>query len=341
MWYGTPVLARYPGSTCAGKPGCFWSRFTATRSKAMGARARSLSRMSSSVELSLPPDMQTMTLSPASIMWKSSMALPTARHRRVSSLRVSRSVLAWDGPVPVASAPGSAMESSITAPMGSPLSCLDANGHFAVVKNLQLGQFDAHAAHAGQLHQAVGQLADQAFEQVDMPGRAFVNDDLAHAAVVEHMADVVVARGQGLQAQAQFGIDPDRLGRRFFAIENAQVGVEAQTGEREDLGACGAVHGHIIEKSRSKRIRCWPPSTSSVVPVMERFSSANSTAAATSPGVEERPSGLSRCNCANFCALSSALVSVRPGATPTTRTRGARARASMLAAASSAALDRG
>src|SRR6218665_3180432 len=136
--------------------------------------------------------MQTMTLSPASIMWKSSMAFPPARHRRFSSLRVSRSVLASDGPVPVASAPGPGMESSITAPMGSPLSCLDANGQFAVVKNLQLGQFDAHA---GQLHQAVGQLADQAFEQVDMPGRAFVNDDLAHAAVVEHMADVVVARG--------------------------------------------------------------------------------------------------------------------------------------------------
>src|SRR6218665_2637982 len=122
--------------------------------------------------------MQTMTLSPASIMWKSSMALPTARHRRFSSLRVSRSVLASDGPVPVAWAPGPGMGSSITAPMGSPLSCIDSNGHFAVVKNLQLGQFDANAAHAGQLHQAVGQLADQAFEQVDMPGRAFVNDDL-------------------------------------------------------------------------------------------------------------------------------------------------------------------
>src|SRR6218665_962614 len=99
--------------------------------------------------------MQTMTLSPASIMWKSSMAFPTP------------------------------------PPLVSPLPCLDANAHFAVVKNLQLGQLAAPAAHAGQLHQAVGQLADQAFEQVDMPGRAFVNDDLAHAAVVEHMADVV------------------------------------------------------------------------------------------------------------------------------------------------------
>ena len=33
MWNGTPSAVRYPGSTCAGKPGCFWSRLTATSSK--------------------------------------------------------------------------------------------------------------------------------------------------------------------------------------------------------------------------------------------------------------------------------------------------------------------
>ena len=41
MWKGTPRRFRYSGSTCAGKPGCFWSRLTATRSKGTGARSRS------------------------------------------------------------------------------------------------------------------------------------------------------------------------------------------------------------------------------------------------------------------------------------------------------------
>ncbi len=65
----------------------------------------------------------------------------------------------------------------------------------------------------------------------------------------------------------------------------------------------GCGHGggaHMSEKSRSNFIRCWPPSTSSVVPVIERFSSANFTVATTSSGVEERPSGDSLCNCANL-----------------------------------------
>ena len=35
------ALRRYSGSTCSGKPGCFWSRLTATRSKSTGARWRS------------------------------------------------------------------------------------------------------------------------------------------------------------------------------------------------------------------------------------------------------------------------------------------------------------
>jgi hypothetical protein len=73
------------------------------------------------------------------------------------------------------------------------------------------------------------------------------------------------------------------------------------------------------EKSRSNFIRCWPPSTSSVVPVIERFSSAKRTAATTSSGVDERPSGDSLCSCSNFSCDSRWLVSVRPGATPTTR----------------------
>src|SRR5690606_6252599 len=66
---------------------------------------------------------------------------------------------------------------------------------------------------------------------------ALVDDDLAHLAVVEHVADVVVLGQQRLRALVEFGIDLDRLRRRLFMVEDAQVGVETQAREREDLGA--------------------------------------------------------------------------------------------------------
>ena len=100
---------------------------------------------------------------------------------------------------------------------------------------LQLGDFDAYALHTGQLHQAVGQFADQGFQQVYMLGRALVDDDLAHLAVVQHMVDVIVVRQQRLRAQAELGIDLNRLRCRFFQLQNAQVGIKTQTGECEGL----------------------------------------------------------------------------------------------------------
>src|SRR5450830_521735 len=181
----------------------------------MGARDCSLSRMSSSPKLSLPPDTHTITRSPSSIMLKSMMALPTWWHRRFSSLWVSRSIILF--------------------PL-SPLTGFHANGDFAVVKNFQFGDFDAHAQHAGQLHQPVGQFANQALQQIDVFGGALVDDDLAHLAVVQHTVDVVVVRQQRLGAQAEFGVDLNRLRRGFFKLQNAQVGVKTQTGEREGLG---------------------------------------------------------------------------------------------------------
>src|SRR3569833_481765 len=74
---GTFRRSRYSGKTCSGKPGCFWSRFTAMSSKRTGALRWSDIRMSSSVYESFPPERQTITRSPAAIMPKSSIALPT------------------------------------------------------------------------------------------------------------------------------------------------------------------------------------------------------------------------------------------------------------------------
>src|SRR5579859_1720736 len=85
MRNGTPSCVRYRGSTSSGKSGCFWSRFTARSSNSTGALSRSFMSMSSRVYESLPPDRQTMTRSPASIMLKSWIALPTWWRRRFSS----------------------------------------------------------------------------------------------------------------------------------------------------------------------------------------------------------------------------------------------------------------
>ncbi len=67
-------------------------------------------------------------------------------------------------------------------------------------------------------------------------------------------------------------------------------------------------------------------------------SSKKRTARATSCGVELRCSSVMRCEAANSLAFISPDSSVTPGATPHTRTPGARACASSVVAASSAAL---
>ncbi len=128
--------------------------------------------------------------------------------------------------------------------MPSPLSAFHPDRHFAVVEDLELGDLHAHAEHAGQLHQSARELADQALQQVHVLGRAFVDDDLAHLPVVQHVADVVVVRQQGLAALVEFGVHLDGLGRGLLMVEDAQVGIEAQSGEREDLQAAVVVHGH-------------------------------------------------------------------------------------------------
>ena len=123
--------------------------------------------------------------------------------------------------------------------MTSPLSCLDANGYFAVVKNFKFCNFHPNADHAGQLHEPVRQFADQAFKQIYVLGGAFGDDDLAHLAVVEHMADIVVVRQQRLRPEVEFGIDLDRLRRAAFVVEDAEVRIEAQAGDGQGLAAQG------------------------------------------------------------------------------------------------------
>ena len=78
------------------------------------------------------------------------------------------------------------------------------------------------------MHEAVTEFTNKCFEQMDMLGLAFVNDDLAHFAVVKHMADVVVGGQQGLTALVEFCIDLNRLRIGELVRQDAQIGVKAQ-----------------------------------------------------------------------------------------------------------------
>lgn len=74
-----------------------------------------------------------------------------------------------------------------------------------------------HADDAGQGHQAGAELAEEGLEEVGvLRGAALVEDDLADAAVVEHAADVGVARDDGLRAELDLGVDPDRQAWRWM-----------------------------------------------------------------------------------------------------------------------------
>ena len=66
------------------------------------------------------------------------------------------------------------------------------DSNFAIIKNFELGDFDAHALHARQLQQAVRELADEGFEEIHMLLGTFVDDDLAHLAVIQHMKNIII-----------------------------------------------------------------------------------------------------------------------------------------------------
>ena len=57
---------------------------------------------------------------------------------------------------------------------------------------------------------------------------AFINDDLAYLAVVQHTGDVVICWQQRLLTQAELSIHLNGLGRFFIVRKDAQVGVKTQ-----------------------------------------------------------------------------------------------------------------
>jgi len=119
--------------------------------------------------------------------------------------------------------------------MNLPLPGFHANGNFAIGKNLQLGDFHPYTQYARQLHQSAGDFADQAFEQIHVIGRAFINDNLAHLAIVEHVTNIIIARLQGLATQMQLNIDLNWL--RFLPLvrQHPEAGSKTQPRQTQNL----------------------------------------------------------------------------------------------------------
>ena len=99
IWYSTYSSSRYSGSTLAGNPGCFWSRFNANNVNRTGALRCKDRNTSSSVYESFPPERQTITRSPSSIMEWSTTARPTKRLNFLLSLLCSTFAFAIAAPV--------------------------------------------------------------------------------------------------------------------------------------------------------------------------------------------------------------------------------------------------
>jgi hypothetical protein len=86
-----------------------------------------------------------------------------------------------------------------------------------------------------QLHKALREFANQAFEQIDMLRGAFIDDDFAHFAIVQYVADIVITRQQRLSAEVEFSIDLNGLRRIFLVLQNAQASVKSEACELERL----------------------------------------------------------------------------------------------------------
>ena len=163
---------------------------------------------------------------------------------------------------------------------------------------------------------------------------------ILHLAVVQHVGDVVVARRRS--QVPRFARHPPGWGW-FFVVQNAQVGVEAQAvrgrGWKPGQHGSGGLHQRKIAVKFHQVLAAVHQQ---VVPVMDEFSSANFTVAAMSAGVEGMSGpAATAVQRLNLSSLSMWLVSVRPGAHAHHAHAGASARASMVPAASSAALTGG
>ena len=64
---------------------------------------------------------------------------------------------------------------------------------------------------------------------------AFIHDDLPDFAVIEHMADVVIRRHQGLQGLVQLGIDLYGLRVGTLMRQDAEIGIKTQPCKAEGL----------------------------------------------------------------------------------------------------------
>src|SRR5690606_658174 len=182
---------------------------------------------------SLPPERQTMTLSPSSIMLKSLMARPVSRIRRLVSLlaskrsRFKRSASSALGGCDSGAVTGSACMGVLDEVLSTAALQLDAD-RGAVGKCQRLADADADLPDFGEIVEDTRyQLLCQRFQQVHMFACAFVYDRMAQFAVVQHCLDVVVLHLLR-NFHIEFGIDVQGLCGPQFVFQDADSGIQGE-----------------------------------------------------------------------------------------------------------------
>src|SRR5882672_624581 len=221
-----------------------------------------------------------MTLSPSSIMLKSVMALPVKRSRRLRSLICSRSAFSLLRRLSAGSTGAFIRPAPDRNWYLTPLfeaEDFDADG-FDVLVHIGLFARDTHGAHRGMREQRACNVVDQRFLQIDVAGVEAAADRGSHEIVVDNLVDVIFLWCRKRQRNEQVDVQHHSLRARQFRCMNADVRAHHDL-THENTPAVGkrrmqqGAHdwppsGSVMNiTSRVLGTRCWPPSTSSVVPV--------------------------------------------------------------------------
>ena len=138
--------------------------------------------------------------------------------------------------------------------------------------------------------------------------RHALGDDPADEIVVDDLVEFVGLGGRQRERHVQVDVDQHALLATLLEVVHADVDPDLVVAQEQAPAVHQArvvdeaLHQDAFTVSRARNMtsrdwacRCWPPSTSSVVPVMDWLFNTKSTVATTSSTVEERPSGESLC----------------------------------------------
>src|SRR5690606_23875883 len=212
--------------------------------------------MSSRAYESLPPERQTMTLSPSSIMLKSLMARPVSRIRRLLSLlaswrsrfrrRASSAEAGFESRVVLVSACMVLWREDKSAAALQ----LNADGG-AIRKGQGFADSDAHVSDFGEVSKDAGdKLLGQCFQQMHMATCALVHQRVAQFAVIQHGLDVIVLHFFG-NFHIEFCIDMQRLCGAQFVFKDADACIQGELFKNNTAGE----HRGVLKWGRRRKAR--------------------------------------------------------------------------------------